>query len=335
MAAAATPGSVVGDPPSPRAVGDSPTPRAAVGDPRFFARLDLNLLRVLVAIARFRSVTEAGRYLSLSQPATSNALARLREAFDDPLFVRAPGALMPTPLAARVAPIVARHLEELEAALGEPETFDPASSTTEWRLSLSDLGEIVFLSAIVEAVRSDAPHTRVTNASVPVERVADALAHREIDLAVGIIDPKQRGLRSTVLFRERYVALSRRDCPRAWRTRRGFTEAPLAVASPTATYHGEIAERIERLGRHSGIVVRARHFSTMPELVARGELVAIVPEMFALMACERHGLAMWPIPVSTPRYDICMVWHGALDTDAAQQWLRERVLRAFVRAEGR
>ncbi len=309
--------------------------KGIAGDPRFFARLDLNLLRVLVAIARFRSVTEAGRHLALSQPATSNALARLREAFDDPLFVRAPGALMPTALAARVAPIVARHLEELEAQLGELEAFDPASSATEWRLSLSDLGEIVFLSAIVEAVRSEAPHTRVTNASVPVQRVADALAHREIDLAVGIIDPKQRGLRSTVLFRERYVALSRRDCPRAWRTRRGFADARLAVASPTATHHGEIAERIERIARHSGIVVRARHFSTMPDLVERGALVAIVPEMFALRACERNDLAMWPIPVPTPRYDVCMVWHGAMEADAAQQWLRERVLQAFAGPEGR
>ena len=256
MAAVASSRSVAGDSPSSRSVvDDPPSPKSALGDPRFFARLDLNLLRVLVAIARFRSVTEAGRHLSLSQPATSNALARLREAFDDPLFVRAPGALAPTPLAARVAPIVARHLEELEAALGEHRPFDPASSATEWRLSLSDLGEIVFLSAIVEAVRSDAPHTRVTNASVPVERV--------------------------------------------------------------------------RL--HSGIVVHARHFSTMPDLVARGELVAIVPEMFASMACERHDLAMWPIPTPTPRYEVCMVWHGALDTDPAQQWLRERVLQAFGR----
>jgi len=332
MAAVASSRSVAGDSPSSRSVvDDPPSPKSALGDPRFFARLDLNLLRVLVAIARFRSVTEAGRHLSLSQPATSNALARLREAFDDPLFVRAPGALAPTPLAARVAPIVARHLEELEAALGEHRPFDPASSATEWRLSLSDLGEIVFLSAIVEAVPSGAPPPPRADAPGPVRGVAGARGNGEIDPAGGIMAPRQRGLRSTVLFRERYVALSRRDCPRAWRTRRGFADAPLAVASPTATYHGEIAERIERVRLHSGIVVHARHFSTMPDLVARGELVAIVPEMFASMACERHDLAMWPIPTPTPRYEVCMVWHGALDTDPAQQWLRERVLQAFGR----
>ncbi len=294
-----------------------------------FARLDLNLLRVLVAIDRCRSVTEAGRRLSLSQPATSNALARLREAFDDPLFVRVPGTLMPTPLAARIAPIVARHLEELESALIEPGSFDPIVSAIEWRLSLSDLGEIVFLSALVESVLREAPNMRVTNAAVPAERVADALAHREIDLAVGIMDPKQRGLCSAVLFRERYLALGRRDCPAAWRTRRGFPKAPLAVASPTATYHHGIEESLERHRLAQGIVVRARHFSAIPDLVARGELVAVVPEMFARLACTRHPLATWPVPFAMPSYDVCMVWHSATDRDAAQRWLRERVVALF------
>ena len=334
MKAAANPGIAQGADPGPdENRRDAHAGADPVSDPRFFARLDLNLLRVLVAIARFRSVTDAGRHLSLSQPATSNALARLREAFGDPLFVRAPGALRPTALAMRIAPLVAHHLDELETALTEPGRFDPGVSTKEWRMSLSDLGEIVFLSAIVEAVRREAPHTRLTNASVPVARVADALAHREIDLVVGIMDPKQRGLRSTVLFRERYVALSRRDAPPAWRTKRGFADAPLAVASPTATYHGEITERVERIGLHSGIVVRARHFSPLPDLVVRGALVAIVPEMFATMVCEGNELlATWPIPLPMPRYDVCMVWHGTLDADPAQQWLRKRVLQTFASA---
>lgn len=299
--------------------------------PDRFQRLDLNLLRVFVAIDRCRSVTEAGHRLALSQPATSNALARLREAFGDPLYVRATGGLAATPLAARLAPAIARHLEALEATLGEPDSFDPPSSRLEWRLSLSDLGEVVFLSAIVEAVRREAPHTRITNAAVPAERVADALAHREIDLAVGIMDPKQRGIRSELLFRERYMALSRRDHPPSWRERSGFVEAPLVVASPTATYHQGIAESLERHRLGHRIVVRARHFAAMPDLVARGGLVAVVPEMFAQMACERRPLVMWPVPMATPTYDVCMVWHTTSDGDAAQIWLREKVLRLFRR----
>jgi len=296
-----------------------------------FHRLDLNLLRVLVEIDRCRSVTEAGRRLALSQPATSNALARLRQAFDDPLFVRSAGGLMPTPFAGRIVPVAAQHLESLEAALTQPEAFDPLRSVAEWRLSLSDLGEMVFLPPIADAVLREAPRTRLTNVGVPAERAADALGRREIDLAIGIIDPKQRGIRSTMLFRERYVALSRRDCPEAWRTRSGFTGAALVVAAPTATYHQGIAETLERHRLDHRIAVRARHFAAIPDLVAGGQLVAIVPEMFAQIACARLRLAMWPVPLPMPPYEVGMVWHAATDGDAAQIWLRERVLRLFRR----
>ncbi len=297
-----------------------------------FHRLDLNLLRVLVAIDQCRSVTGAGRQVALSQPATSHALARLREAFGDPLYVRATGGLMPTPLAERIAPVAARHLEALEAALTRPEAFDPLQSVTDWRLSLSDLGEMVFLPAIADALLSEAPRTRVSNAAVPAERVADALARREIDLAIGMMDPKQRGLHSTLLFRERYLALSSLDCPPEWRERTGFHQASLVVAAPTATYHQGIAESLERHKLAHRIVVRARHYAAVPDLVARGRLVAIVPEMFARMACARQPLAMWPVPLRVPPYEVGMVWHAATDTDPAQQWLRDRVLRLFRRA---
>lgn len=296
-----------------------------------FHRLDLNLLRVLVAIDSARSVTEAGRRVALSQPATSHALSRLREAFGDPLYVRAAGGLMPTPLAERIVPVAARHLEALEAALTQPEAFDPRRSVADWRLSLSDLGEMVFLPPIADAVLREAPRTRVTNAAVPAERVADALALREIDLAIGVMDPKQRGLRSTLLFRERYLALSSRDCPAAWRRRSGFHDAALVVASPTATYHQGIAETLERHELGHRIVVRARHYASMPDLVSRGQLVAIVPEMFAQMACAQRPLAMWPVPLKMPPYEVGIVWHAATDADAAQTWLRNLVLRLFRR----
>lgn len=296
-----------------------------------FHRLDLNLLRVLVEIDRCRSVTEAGRRLALSQPATSNALARLRQAFDDALFVRSAGGLMPTPLAERIVPVAAQHLESLEAALTEPDAFDPLRSAAEWRLSLSDLGEMVFLPPIADAVLREAPRTRLTNVAVPAERVADSLGRREIDLAIGIMDPKQRGIRSTLLFRERYVALSRRDFADGWRTRAGFTDAALVVAAPTATHHQGIAESLERHRLGHRIAVRARHFAAIPDLVAGGQLVAIVPEMFARIACARLRLAMWPVPLAMPLYEVGMVWHAATDGDASQIWLRERVLRLFRR----
>src|SRR5512137_2113714 len=152
-----------------------------------FRHLDLNLLRVLAAIYRTGSVTAAGQQLALSQPATSNALARLREFFGDELFVRSPRGLHPTRTAQRIAPAVIAHLQALEATVLSAEGFDPAESRVHWRMSLSDLGEILFMPPLAQALRSEAPHCQLSNVAVAAGQVAGALEARDIDIAVGIL----------------------------------------------------------------------------------------------------------------------------------------------------
>lgn len=296
-----------------------------------FHQLDLNLLRVLVALHRCRSVTLAGRALALSQPATSNALARLRRHFDDPLYVRTPTGLAATALALRVAPAVAQRLAQLEADLALPAAFDPAASLRTWRLSLSDLGEMVFLPAVTDALQRDAPHTRLVNAAVSAAELDDALARRELDLAIGILAPRQRGVRSTLLFSEGYVALSDAALPPQQRNLAGLQSLGLVVASPTATFHGGIEASLRQAGLGDRIVMQTRHFAAMPDLVRAGALAAIVPSTWAAMVCARAPLVAWPLPVELPRYDVKLVWHAASEGDAAVDWLRATVLRLFKR----
>lgn len=289
-----------------------------------FRQLDLNLLRVLVAIHRTGSVTAAGRTLALSQSATSNALARLRYFFQDDLFVRSPAGLQRTRLCEQLAPAVVAHLLSLEALVTGMEQFDPARSDATWRLSLSDLGEILFLPSLASALRQRAPHTRVSNISVAAPAVATALETREIDCAIGILQPRHRGVHAELLFREQYVAVT---AP-GWRpatgragtslTKTQLGAASLVVASPTATFHSSVEEMLVKLGLADRIVLRARHFGALPELVASSDLLAIVPAMYA---ASRPGLRMWKLPFA-PHYDVRLVWHASTARDPAQQWLR-------------
>ena len=103
-----------------------------------FRQLDLNLLRVLVAIHRTGSVTLAGKSLALSQPATSNALARLRDYFEDELFVRSPTGLKPTRLCEQLALDMHEQLLLMESMLVGRQEFDPVNSEVHWKISLSD-----------------------------------------------------------------------------------------------------------------------------------------------------------------------------------------------------
>ena len=302
-----------------------------------FRQLDLNLLRVLAAIHRTGSVTAAGRELALSQSATSNALARLRGFFGDDLFVRSPAGLRRTHLCEQLAPAVVAHLQSLESLVSGIEHFDPARSDTTWRLSLSDLGEMLFLPPLTAALRQEAPHTRVSNVSVAAPAVATALETREIDCAIGILQPKQRGIHAELLFREQYVAIT---AP-GWQPPTGKAGAALSraqlgasslvVASPTATFHSSVEEMLVALQLEDRIVLRARHFGALPDLVAHSDLLAIVPAMYA---ANRPGLRTWKLPFA-PHYDVRLVWHAITGKDPAQQWLRALLQELFGRGKAR
>ena len=307
-----------------------------------FRQLDLNLLRVLSAIHRTGSVTAAGKALALSQPATSNALARLRDHFKDDLFVRSPSGLQPTRLCERLAPGVQAQLQTLEALVSVRDDFDPARSEMRWRLSLSDLGEMMFLPPLAAALRQQAPQAHVTNVSVAAEDVPAALESRDIDFAIGILQPRHRGVRADLLFREHYVALTssrwRPASGPAGRTlsARQLAEASLVVASPTATFHGSVEKMLVRMKLSERIVLRARHFGALPELALNTDLLTIVPQMYAANLGQRHDLRVWELPrAAAPSYEVRMVWHASTAQDPAHQWIRAQVHRLFGRTEAR
>ena len=301
-----------------------------------FRQLDLNLLRVLAAIHRTGSVTLAGKALSLSQPATSNALSRLRDFFEDELFVRAPSGLKPTRLCEKLAPAVTAQLLSMESLVTGHETFDPIRSNMHWQLSLSDLGEMLFLPGLAGALRKQAPDSRLANISVAANNVAAALEAREIDLAVGILQPKHRGIRTELLFREHFVAVAAPD----WRpatgrsgrvlTARQLAEAAFVVASPTATFHGSVEQMLTRMKLEDRIVLRARHFGALPDLAMSSDLLSIVPEMYANNLRQRYDFRVWGIP-NAPTYEVRMVWHSSTDKDPAHLWMRALVQKLFKR----
>jgi DNA-binding transcriptional LysR family regulator len=176
----------------------------------------------------------------------------------------------------------------------------------------------------------------VSNISVAAPAVATALETREVDCAVGILQPRHRGVHADLLFREQYVAIT---C-RGWQPppgRKGgslskaqLAGASLALASPTATFHSSVEEMLVALKLADRIVLRARHFSALPELVTSSDLLAIVPAMYAASLPE---VQTWKLPFA-PHYDVRMVWHASTARDPAQQWLRALLQQLFGRGQG-
>jgi len=286
--------------------------------------LDLNLLRVFDAVLRGRSVTAAAAQLALTQPAVSNALARLRGAFDDALFLRTPQGMAPTPFARELAEPVRQALALLEAALAHGPGFDPATSSRSFRFYMSDLGQIEFLPPLLERLRRSAPQVRLEAVALEPEDIAGALAAGSLDLAIGFLPALGPPLRRRALFKDPYLCLMRADHPISALTRKKFLEASHALV----TYRGGhrvVEEALERAGVGRRIALRVPHFTVVPMVLERTDLILTLPARVARVFERRGSLKALPPPVPIPLAEVAVHWHERFDADAGNRWLREQI----------
>ena len=292
--------------------------------------LDLNLLRVFDVVLRDRSVTAAARRLGLTQPAVSNALARLRVQFDDALFVRTSSGMDATPFARELAEPVRQALALLESALGHGPGFDPATSARAFRFYMSDLGQIEFLPPLVERARRVAPGVRLEAVALEVEDIGDALAAGALDLAVGFLPGLGPPVRRQPLFRDPYVCLMRADHPHIGRklTRKKFLAASHALVSYKGG-HRVIEEALERAGLARRIALRVPHFTVVPMVLERSDMILTLPSKVARVYQQRGKFKALAPPVHIPPADVAAHWHERFERDPGNRWLREQVIELF------
>jgi len=291
--------------------------------------IDLNLLRVFDAVLHEKGVTPAARRLGLTQPAVSNALARLRKRLGDPLFVRTPRGVDATPFARELAEPVRQALALLESALAHGPGFDPATATRAFRFYMSDLGQIEFLPPLVERVQRDAPAVRLEAVALEVEDIADALAAGGLDLAVGFLPGLSAPVRRQALFKDPYLCLMRADHEIKSLTKKTFLSASHALV----TYRGGhrvIEEAMERAGVARRIALRVPHFTVVPMVLERTNLILTLPARVARVFERRGKLKALPPPVPIPLAEVAVHWHERFEADPGNRWLREQLLDLFT-----
>jgi DNA-binding transcriptional LysR family regulator len=289
------------------------------------ADVDLNLLLALDALLRERSVTRAGAALGLSQPATSHALARLRELFGDELLVRRGNDMEPTELAdAMVAPL-RDALERVEDLLWRDRVFDPATADRQLVIAMTDFVEATLMPAALPAL-GVSPQLRLRLRPLTGELPERALADGEIDLAIGTMMAPPSTMRVSTLYRETFVAVVRRDHP--------CLGAPLTPAAYAALDHvlitapgdgpGPVDFALAEHGLRRNVVLRTSHFLTVVPLVAATDLVCTMPARIA-HAHRGHDIVVLEPPIVLPGFDVAMFWHPRRERDPAVRWLRDQL----------
>jgi DNA-binding transcriptional LysR family regulator len=177
-------------------------------------RMDGALLLVFRELLHEKRATTVARQLGLSQSAVSHALTRLRELFDDPLFVRKPHGLEPTRRALELQPRLEALLQLADETLARERKFVPAETRRRFILSAPEFVTALIGGRLVEALRNTAPHASVILESAANQVAFQALRRGEIDLALGRFGAMPSGLVSRVLFEDRYCVIARRGHPK-------------------------------------------------------------------------------------------------------------------------
>jgi DNA-binding transcriptional LysR family regulator len=293
---------------------------------------DLNLLPIAVALYDELNVSRAARWLGMSQPAVSKALRRLRETFDDPLFVRGPSGIVPTPRAHAIVRAARSHLQHLQEDLLKGERFDPATSTRAIVLGLSDIAEMAFLPSILDHLRLHAPKCPVSTVTLSDAQLAEGLEKGDVDVAAGYFPAlAQRNFRQRRLTRHGFACLMRVGHP-LWKTR-------LTVSSYLAAEHivvrranrsQDVLERfIERRKMRRKIAMFTSNVLSVPFVVMDTQLVATLPYAVVTRFASITSQVAAALPPFDVTYDLKLHWHRRFDNEPRSIWLREQLAAVF------
>jgi DNA-binding transcriptional LysR family regulator len=295
---------------------------------------DLNLLPVLVAIYDQGSVSGAARRLGTSQSAVSAALAKLREKFGDPLFVRVGYGMAATAKMRAQIAFVRETLARVESALSTDLTFDPATTNRMFTFALSDVGEMVFMPKILQRLRSLAPGATVRSVTLPPREIEHDLENGDIDLAVGYFpDLRRKAFVDQHLFTHHFVCLLRADHPikASILSLKQFLSLEHAVVYGTGRSY-EIFERfLQRKKITRRVVLQTPHFMSIPTIIAQSDLIVTVPHAVGAFVTNAHmNIRIAKPPLRIPPIDLKQHWHRKFHDDAKVKWLRGLVATLFT-----
>ena len=290
--------------------------------------VDLNLLVTLEALLTERNVTRAARRLHLSQPSVSVQLRKLRQMFGDPLLSAVPGGMAPTTRAQALLPALRSTLADMRRLLSSTSSFEPRTARITWQIAAADYAEYAILMPLFARLRDVAPEMRSAVRGVGLGHVmmTRQLDSGAIDLALMAVDAIPTHLHHAILYRENYVLIGRKGHPALSRrlTVERLRQLEYAIMSPEGGgFRGVTDVALEALGHKRRVVFSTQHFLFIPELVARTDIVAMVPSRLVRNRSDR--LQIVTPPLSIPSYEMAMTWHERSELEPAHQWLRRQV----------
>jgi DNA-binding transcriptional LysR family regulator len=293
--------------------------------------IDLKLLAVINELHKTGSVSQAAENLDVSQSAISMSLAKLREHFRDPLFVKTSTGMAPTPHAMELIDILKRAETLLQMALGHHVVFDPATSERVFHIACRDISQLRLLPSLMKRLKDTAPLVSIELRSI-AENTSKLLESGDLDIAIGFIPAMGAGFCHQTLFKERYVCVARDGHPRIKEhlTLEQYQNENHLVVTTTGTGHAMVERAIKLKGIRRRIGLRVPSFLGVDSIIANTDLIMILPEQMGLIMAASAGIRLLQLPFEVSMYPIMQHWHERYSLDPGNKWLRNQVADVFA-----
>ncbi|MCA0907716.1 LysR family transcriptional regulator [Ruegeria marisrubri] len=270
--------------------------------------VDLNLLKAFDALYQERHVGRAGARIGLAQPSMSNALARLRALFDDPLFLRSPEGMLPTARADALAPQIRQALTLVAEMLHQPE-FDPLRAEDHVTIAAPDLVVLTLAPALMRALECRAPRLKVSFQPLDKTRCVEQLENEEVELVIGHFGRLPARLHRRAVRSDEFVCIARQGHPAVGPdlSLEAFLTARHALMTLSRDFEGEVDRALKRLGHRREVMMSCAQFTALPHVIAASDLIATVPASLA-DAARKAGCEVFPLPIDMPTWQTEMVW---------------------------
>ncbi|RNF49318.1 LysR family transcriptional regulator [Marinomonas hwangdonensis] len=296
--------------------------------------VDLNLLYVFHVLIEELNVTKAATRLNVSQPAVSRSLSRLRDVFNDPLFIRTSHGLTATAKTQNLAPFLSDTLKGLESLI-QPSEFTPQTSQRRFILSTTDFGTLTVLPKILDQFLQEAPGAILDVKSWNEDMVAE-LDQTTIDVAVAVLSKEPPvGIRAMRLKSDRMVCLARKGHPDIQQelTLENYLQASHVQVVLGRREYFAVDRELDKMGHKRHVAVHLPNFVPAARVVMDSNLLLTVPRLFAEDMVETvPEMVLHELPFATREFDYSMIWHEKFQHDAAHIWFRGLLRQAFLDA---
>lgn len=288
-------------------------------------KIDLNLFKVLDAIYSEGSITRAADRLNLTQPAVSHALARLRESFNDELFIRDGHQMTPSQLTRNIIDDVRESLNKLQVSIQHAKNFDPLTSQKSFTVSLRDILESTCLPPMMKVIESHASNLDITSVKLDREDMEAKLASGDIDLAIDVLLPVSKSVSHKFLTNDRLIVVARKDHPAIKKklTLKSYLSQKHILVSSRAHGPGREDFELSRHGLYRKVGLRCQHYFSACRVVQETNMLLTMPEAYAKILNHSVDIRLDPLPVDIPVQDVYLYWHKNADKDGGNKWLRD------------